>query len=124
MPRVWVRATRAKHRGRRLGLPPCAEAEAVADARAWYASAEGKAQYAQRAGIEGTLSQGVRAFGLRRTRYWGVAKTHLQHVATAAAINLDRIVAWALSSCCPPSPTYDIMPAARRPRGPSQPKER
>ena len=52
--------------------------------RAWYASAEGKAQYAQRAGIEGTLSQGVRAFGLRRTRYWGVAKTHLQHVAIAA----------------------------------------
>src|SRR5215831_15379737 len=89
-----VRGPRAKHRGRRLGLPPRAAAEAVADARAWYASAEGKAQYAQRAGIEGTLSQGVRAFGLRRTRYGGVAKTHLQHVAIAAAINIDRIVAW------------------------------
>jgi len=36
----------------------------------------------------------VRAFGLRRTRYWGVAKTHLQHVAIAAAINIDRLVAW------------------------------
>jgi transposase len=36
----------------------------------------------------------VRAFGLRRTRYRGLAKTHLQHVATAAAINIDRIVAW------------------------------
>ena len=35
-----------------------------------------------------------RAFGLRRTRYRGLAKTHLQHVATAAAINVDRIVAW------------------------------
>src|SRR2546428_5907841 len=91
---VRAACTRAKHRGRRLGLPPRAEAEAVADARAWYASAEGKAQYAQRAGIEGTLSQGVRAFGLRRTRYWGVAKTHLQHVAIATAINVDRIVAW------------------------------
>src|SRR5262252_6550090 len=91
---VRAACTRAQHRGRRLGLPPRAEAEAVADARAWYASAEGKAQYAQRAGIEGTLSQGVRAFGLRRTRYWGVAKTHLQHVAIAAAINLDRLVAW------------------------------
>ena len=91
---VRAACTRAKHRGRRLGLPPRAEAEAVADARAWYASAEGKAQYAQRAGIEGTLSQGVRAFGLRRTRYWGVAKTHVQHVAIAAAINVDRIVAW------------------------------
>jgi len=91
---VRAACTRAKHRGRRLGLPPRAEAEAVADARAWYASAEGKAQYAQRAGIEGTLSQGVRAFGLRRTRYGGVAKTHVQHVAIAAAINVDRIVAW------------------------------
>ena len=91
---VRAACTRATHRGRRLGLPPRAEAEAVADARAWSASAEGKAQYAQRAGIEGTLSQGVRAFGLRRTRYGGVAKTHLQHVAIAAAINVDRIVAW------------------------------
>jgi transposase len=36
----------------------------------------------------------VRAFGLRRTRFRGVAKTHLQHVAIAAAINIDRIVAW------------------------------
>jgi transposase len=91
---VRAACTRAKHRGRRLGLPPRAEAEAVADTRAWYASTEGKAQYAQRAGIEGTLSQGVRTFGLRRTRYGGVAKTHLQHVAIAAAINVDRIVAW------------------------------
>ena len=55
---------------------------------------EGSERYKQRAGVEGTLSQGVRAFGLRRTRYWGVAKTHWQHVATAAAINIDRIVAW------------------------------
>jgi transposase len=36
----------------------------------------------------------VRAFGLRRPRYRGLEKTHLQHVATAAAINIDRIVAW------------------------------
>jgi transposase len=91
---VRAACTRAKRRGRRRGLPPRAEAEAVAAARTWYASAEGKAQYGQRAGIEGTLSQGVRAFGLRRTRYWGLAKTHLQHVAIAAAINIDRMVAW------------------------------
>jgi transposase len=63
-------------------------------AQAWYAGDEGQRQYGRRAGIEGTLSQGVRAFGLRRTRYRGLPKTHLQHVATAAAINVDRIVAW------------------------------
>jgi Transposase DDE domain len=63
-------------------------------ARAWYASEEGKTLYKRRAGIAGTLSQGVRAFGLRRSRYRGLQKTYLQHVATAAAINVDRIVAW------------------------------
>ena len=42
---------------------------------------------------EGTLSQGVRAFGLRCTRYRGLAKTRVQHVATAAAMHIDRIVA-------------------------------
>ena len=45
-------------------------------------------------GVEGTLSQGVRAFGLRRTRYRRLAKTHLQEIVTAIAINLDRIAAW------------------------------
>jgi transposase len=86
--------TRAKHTGRRLRLPPQEQYEALQAAQTWYASEEGQQLYHQRAGVEGTLSQGVRAFGLRRTRYWGVAKTHVQHVAIAAAINIDRIVAW------------------------------
>ena len=47
-----------------------------------------------RAGIEGTLSQGVRGFGLRRCRYIGLAKTRLQHVATVAAINVYRLSDW------------------------------
>ena len=57
-------------------------------------SEAGKKLYNKRAGVEGTISQGVRAFGLRQARYRGLAKTHLQHIATAAAINFDRIVAW------------------------------
>jgi transposase len=52
--------------------------------------------YALRAGVEATISQGVRAFDLRRSRYFGQAKTHLQHVATAAAMNLVRLVHWIL----------------------------
>src|ERR687886_59766 len=86
--------TRAKHTGRRLRLPPQDQYEALAAAQTWSASEEGQQCYKRRAGVEGTLSQGVRAFGLRRTRYWGLAKTHVQHVAIAAAINIDRIVAW------------------------------
>ncbi|RZJ57331.1 MAG: hypothetical protein EOO55_03645 [Hymenobacter sp.] len=50
--------------------------------------------YNQRAGIEGTLSQGVRAFGLRRSRYVGLAKTHAQHLFIATAMNLCRIINW------------------------------
>jgi transposase len=86
--------TRATEAPRSLKLHPQAQYQALQVARAWYASREGKQRYQRRAGIEGTLSQGVRAFGLRRTRYRGLAKTHLQHVATAAAINMDRLVAW------------------------------
>src|SRR5438552_51781 len=36
----------------------------------------------------------VRAFGLRRSRYRGMEKTHLQHLVTATVINLVRTLAW------------------------------
>lgn len=51
-------------------------------------------QYGKRAGIEGTISQGVFALGMRRSRYRGQAKTHLQFVLTAAAMNLTRVLNW------------------------------
>jgi len=85
---------RTTETGRRLHLPSQERFEALQAARAWYASEEGRHRYHCRAGVEGTLSQGVRAFGLRQPRYRGLEKTHLQHVASAAAINIDRIVAW------------------------------
>jgi hypothetical protein len=50
--------------------------------------------YKRRAGIEGTMSQAAFAFGMRRTRYRGLQKTHLHHLATAMAINLQRFVNW------------------------------
>jgi transposase len=86
------RCTRAA--SRRLGLPPRPEHEAITAARARLETEAGRRLYAQRRGIEGTISQAVRAFDLRRARYRGLAKTALQHVATAAALNLDRIGAW------------------------------
>ena len=86
--------TRAEHQARHLKLRPRAEHEALKAARERLATQEGRRRSARRAGIEGTISQGVRSFGLRRSRYRGLAKTHLQHVATAAAINLERLAAW------------------------------
>jgi transposase len=53
-----------------------------------------KRRYERRAGIEGTISQGTRAYGLRRSRYIGLARTHLQHILTAGAINLIRVARW------------------------------
>lgn len=55
---------------------------------------EWRRRYNPRAGIEGTISQGVRAFGLRRCRYRGYSKTSLQHLFTASAMNLTRLDAW------------------------------
>jgi transposase len=51
-------------------------------------------RYGKRAGIEGTISQGVFALGMRRSRYRGLAKTHLQFLLTAAAMNLTRVLNW------------------------------
>src|SRR4029434_1740341 len=91
-----TRCTRARSgpHGRVLAVLPKREYEALAAARARERTAEARRLYAQRQGVESTLSQGVRAFGLRRTRYRGLAKTRLQHVATAAALNLARVAAW------------------------------
>lgn len=86
--------TRAKTLPRSLTLQPRAEHEAIQAARQRQQTAAFAAEYARRAGIEGTLSQGVRACGLRTARYRGLAKTRLQHVATAAAVNVQRVTAW------------------------------
>ena len=57
-------------------------------------TAEFKAQYALRAGVESTLSQGVRRFDLRRSRYIGLARTHLQQTLNATAMNIVRVLDW------------------------------
>lgn len=53
-----------------------------------------KTAHAVRAGVEGTISQAAHAYHARRSRYRGMAKTHLQNLTTAAAINLARIIDW------------------------------
>jgi transposase len=86
--------TRATSEGREMTLRPRERHEALQAARVQQETAEWKGEYAVRAGIEGTLSQGVRGFGLRRCRYIGLSKARLQHVATAAAINVYRLSDW------------------------------
>ena len=86
--------TRSKTAPRTLALLPQAQHEAMQARRREQRTATWRRVYAPRAGVEGLLSQGVRAFGLRRSRYIGQAKTHLQHVLTALAINIARLDAW------------------------------
>jgi transposase len=86
-----VRGTRAR---RSLTLRTHERHIALMAARRRETTAEFAALSAVRAGVEGTISQAVRGFGLRRSRYVGQAKAHLQHVATAAAMNLVRMTEW------------------------------
>ena len=86
--------TRATTEGREMTLRPREQHEALQAARRQQETTEWKGEYAMRAGIEGTLSEGVRGFGLRRCRYVGLAKAGLQHIFTAAAMNLSRLAAW------------------------------
>ncbi len=86
--------TQAKNLPRTLTLQPKEEHEAIQFARKRQKSEDFASIYSRRAGIEGTISQGVRAFGLRQARYRGLERTHLQELATAAAINVGRIANW------------------------------
>ncbi len=86
--------TRAKSLPRALTLQPEEEHEAIQFARRRQKTEEFASVYCHRAGVEGTISQGVRAFGLRQARYRGLGRTHLQEVATAAAINVGRLADW------------------------------
>jgi transposase len=88
------RCTQAKTGPRTMKLRPRDQHEALQVARQRQTTEAFKQLYAGRAGIEGTLSQGVRAFGLRHANYIGQAKTHLQHILMAIAINIVRVVAW------------------------------
>jgi transposase len=83
-----------KYKRRTLTVRPQAQHEALQAARRRQQTRAFAKEYALREGIEATISQGVRAFGMRRSRYIGLAKTHLQHLGIAAAINVVRVVAW------------------------------
>jgi transposase len=86
--------TAAKDAPRQLTVRTQAHHEAIQAARQRQETAEFKAQYALRAGVESSLSQGVRRVDLRRSRYLGLARTHLQQLLTATAMHVVRVIAW------------------------------
>ena len=88
--------TRSVSAPRYLTFHPREKLGALQAARDYQQTDEFKERYKKRAGVEGTISQAAFTLGMRRTRYRGLAKTHLHHVAIAAAINVSRIVDWLL----------------------------
>ena len=83
--------TRAQEKPRRLSLRSQEEFLQLQCRRKQQETEAFQATYAQRAGIEGTHSQAVRALGLRQSRYIGLQKASLQHSFIAAAVNLLRL---------------------------------
>jgi DDE family transposase len=77
-----------------MTLHPEEQMQALFAARKREETDEFKNTYHHRAGIEGTHSQAVRTMGLRPSRYIGLRKTHLGHVAIAAAINVIQLMSW------------------------------
>jgi transposase len=95
--------TRSQVPRRTLTVRPQKEYEALRRAREREKTEAFAREYAARAGIEGTLSHGVRACELRRCRYVGQVKVHLQHLLTAAALNFLRVAHWLLQTPRAPS---------------------
>jgi len=88
-----TRATSPKY-GRQLTVPPREVHHAQLTARASQNTRDWQAHYAIRAGVEGTIRQGVAVTGMRRARYRGLAKTRLEHVYSVVALNLIRLDAY------------------------------
>ena len=78
---------------RQLTVLPRGLAEAQAAARAAEKTIPFQADYARRAGVEGTMHQAA-SHGARRARYRGLPKTRLDHVYMACALNLLRLEAY------------------------------
>src|SRR5687767_11975939 len=86
--------TSAQAAPRQLTVSPQVHHEALQAARQRQETPQFKAQYALRAGVESSPSQGIRRVDRRRSRYLGLARTHLQQLLNATAMNVVRVIAW------------------------------
>ncbi len=91
---VRAQCTTGVTQGRAILLRDRDHALALHEARQRQQTPAWTQAYARRAGIEGTISHGVRMGDLRRSRYRGLAKTRLLHCVIAAALNFLRVGAW------------------------------
>ena len=81
---------------RTLTIRPQPHYQALQTARQREATPAFQEEYARRAGIEGTISRGMRSTRLRRTRYMGLPRVRLGHILTAVGLNVLRLGEWFL----------------------------
>lgn len=91
---VRAQCTTSASSRRQLTVHPRQVHEAQLAARAAQDTEDFQARYALRAGVEGTIRQGVAVTGMRHARYRGLDKTRLEHASAAVALNLIRLHAW------------------------------
>jgi transposase len=89
-----ARCTRSQDNARHVTFLPRRQQQAQQRLRAEQATDDWRRRYALRCGVESLIAQASRLSDLHQARYRGMAKTHLQHVLTALAINLVRVDAW------------------------------
>ncbi len=89
-----IDCTKSKIARRTLTILPEEQFEIRRAAREREKTWEYKREYHLRSGIEGTISQAVRGFGMRHSRYIGAAKTHLHNLMVATAVNTVRLTNW------------------------------
>jgi len=111
---VRTQCTRAKREPRTVTVRTEVDHAALQAARQRQTTPDFKDAYAIRAGIESSISQGVRRSDVRRTRSIGQAKTQLQQILIAVALNVVRSVAWVQDHTRPQPPAINHQ---RRKRG-------
>ncbi|MFE4754984.1 transposase [Streptomyces mirabilis] len=103
-----TQCTASRESTRTVGFPPRELRDLQLRVRTEQQTPEWKTRYAVRSGVEGTVTvnEFAHGYGMRRCRYRGQGKAHIQHVLTAIAVNIERL------SGLPPT---EEAPTPRRP---------
>ncbi|OXM70283.1 transposase [Amycolatopsis vastitatis] len=101
---VRAKCTTSRDSARNVGFPPRELLELQLRNRAERQEPAWRKRYAVRSGIEGTICEFAHGHGMRRCRYRGQPKTHLQHVLTAIAVNIERLSRQPPGDSAPPRP--------------------
>ncbi len=86
-----TRCTTPRESTRTVGFPPRKLRDLQLRVRTEQQTPESKTRYAVRSGVEGTDNEFAHGYGMRRCRYRGQGKAHIQHILTAIAVNIERL---------------------------------